>query len=347
MRILLIEDEPMIRKGIRKLLMQTDVEDFHIHKLVEAENAEEADQLLQTEVFDLIFTDIEMGDKNGLELMEKWREEREDTQWVIISGYDHFEYAQKAIRYGVKEYLLKPVAKIKIKETIERCLEMRKNQSGNDFVEAKNLEDFLNEVEEAIWSIDNQQLHVHFRSWKSNIEHKNFLITYYNDVLSYVLDTLFVRLNKRGSKIVQASSGQINGKTVEQSNDLFMQRCEKIIELIAERRKGNEIDPIEAAKQYILDHLDKEISLDEVANRLGLNASYFSQLFKKETGETFVKYRIRLRMDMAKELLLKNDIRIIDIPSMIGLNDHPHFTKTFKKYTGQTPTEFRNKMGIG
>lgn len=86
--------------------------------------------------------------------------------------------------------------------------------------------------------------------------------------------------------------------------------------------------------------------MDEVAQKLGLNASYFSQLFKKETGETFVKFRIRLRMEKAKELLLRNDIRVIDIPGMIGLNDHPHFTKTFKKYTGQTPSEYRVEMGI-
>ncbi len=119
-----------------------------------------------------------------------------------------------------------------------------------------------------------------------------------------------------------------------------------MIEMIEQKRKGNEIDPIEMAKNYICHHIDQDISLDEVAHKLGLNPSYFSQLFKKETGETFVKYRIRLRMERAKELLLQKDVKVIDIPFLIGLNDHPHFTKTFKKYTGQTPSSFRRKMGV-
>ena len=107
------------------------------------------------------------------------------------------------------------------------------------------------------------------------------------------------------------------------------------------------MDPIEIAKKYILEHIEKDISLEDVANKLGFNSSYFSQIFKRKTGKTFVKYRTNLRMERAKEILLRQDVRIIDIPFMIGLNDHPHFTKTFKEHTGYTPSGYRRKMGIG
>lgn len=100
------------------------------------------------------------------------------------------------------------------------------------------------------------------------------------------------------------------------------------------------------AKKFILENLESDVSLEKVAKKLGLNPSYFSQLFKQETSETFVRFRMRARMERAKELLLQSDIRIIDIPSRIGSNDHPHFTKTFKKYTGCSPSEYRAKMGV-
>lgn len=227
-----------------------------------------------------------------------------------------------------------------------RCLNNRQDQMKGDFVGANLLEEYLEDFENAIWSIDRSQLISHFNEWREKLEEKIFYIDYYNDLLSHMLDSLFSRINRRGSQIVQTVSWQVNAKTIEEANNFFLNICIDIIEMIEVKRKGNEVDPIEVAKQYIIDRLNKEISLDEVANKLGLNASYFSQLFKKETGETFVRYRIRLRMEKAKELLLKHDVRIIDIPSLIGLNDHPHFTKTFKKYTGHTPTEFRNRMGI-
>ena len=74
--------------------------------------------------------------------------------------------------------------------------------------------------------------------------------------------------------------------------------------MLEQRRRGNEIDPIQTAKDFIAKNIEKEISLKEVADKLGLNASYFSHLFKKETGETFVKYRIRLRMERGKRIII-------------------------------------------
>ena len=104
------------------------------------------------------------------------------------------------------------------------------------------------------------------------------------------------------------------------------------------KRKGKLKDPVEEAKQYIETHLAEEVSLEEVAGRIGLNASYFSQLFKQSTQETFVQYRTRRRMEKAKKLLAQPHYRITDISGEVGYADHPHFTKTFKKHTGLLPS---------
>ncbi|MCT8139253.1 response regulator [Anaerobacillus sp. CMMVII] len=345
MRILVVEDEPLIRRGLVRLLSQIEVEGLEKLVITDVESAEEADQHLQEHEYDIIFTDIEMGEINGLSLIEKWQKPKLKTQWVIVSGYDKFEFAQKAITFGVKEYLLKPVTKKKLTDTLLNCLQNVSN-SQKDFIGADKIEQVINKFEQAIWEINQGLLKEEFNQWEEMIEDKSISLDYYCELLSHMLEVLFHRLKNRGSQITQAVQWDISKETMALANKQFLEKCHEMIKIIEQNRKGNEVDPIEVAKDYINKHIAQEVSLDEVANRLGLNSSYFSQLFKKETGETFVKYRIRLRMEFAKNLLLKKDIRVIDIPSLIGLNDHPHFTKTFKKYTGITPSEFRAKMGI-
>ncbi|WP_413379191.1 helix-turn-helix domain-containing protein [Alkalihalobacillus sp. 1P02AB] len=345
MKILIIEDEPLIRKGLLKLLTQIKLEHFILTKLMECANAEEADYLLKEQRFDLIFTDIEMNEMNGLNLINKWKGKMNDTQWVIVSGYDRFDYAQQAIQFGVQEYLLKPVTKKKLSETIQRCLQ-NLEEKNDDFIGPSQVEHFINSLETVIWDIDKKTLEVTYGEWLQQVEDKRIRIKYYNDLLTHILEVLYRRISNKGSRLFQSFHWQIDVETTKEANQTLYKKCLQLIHMIEQQRKGNELDPIEAAKQFIHKNLDQEVSLEEVAKKLGLNPSYFSHLFKKETGETFIAYRIRQRMELAKKLLLKKDVRVTDIPSLIGLNDHPHFTKTFKKYTGQTPSDYRIKMGI-
>ena len=60
---------------------------------------------------DIVVIDIQMPGFNGLEVIGKMREQKKNIQFIIISGYSQFEYARQALRYGVKDYLLKPVMK--------------------------------------------------------------------------------------------------------------------------------------------------------------------------------------------------------------------------------------------
>lgn len=105
MRIIVIEDEVKIREGLARLIeSQTN------HIVVgEAADGEEGMEMILRFKPDLIITDIQMPKKNGIELIQEVREKNISAHVVILSGYSEFEYAQKAIRYGVDEYLLKPL----------------------------------------------------------------------------------------------------------------------------------------------------------------------------------------------------------------------------------------------
>jgi two-component system response regulator YesN len=95
------------------------------------------------------------------------------------------------------------------------------------------------------------------------------------------------------------------------------------------------------ACRYVSLHLDKRISLEEVAEQLYLNPSYFSRMFKKETGENFIEYVNRMKLERAKELLDTTGHPIGKICEMLGYDNQSYFIKIFKAYTGATPVEYR------
>ncbi|MFC0215397.1 helix-turn-helix domain-containing protein [Paenibacillus chartarius] len=95
------------------------------------------------------------------------------------------------------------------------------------------------------------------------------------------------------------------------------------------------------ACQYVSLHLDRRISLEEVAESLHLNPSYFSRLFKKETGESFIEYVTRMKMERAKELLDQTGHSVGRICEELGYDNQSYFIKIFKAHTGVTPAEYR------
>lgn len=121
-KVLIVDDEPFIRQGL-KILINWEQYGFEISG--EASNGCEAVELLKQERFDLIITDIKMPQMDGLKLIEYTREHiSKDLRFVILSGFYEFEYAKKAIRYDVADYVLKPVQK----EELVRVLEDYKEQ---------------------------------------------------------------------------------------------------------------------------------------------------------------------------------------------------------------------------
>ena len=117
--ILIVDDEKLERNGI-KFLLKREGEELEI---LEAENGKAALGILAVRPVDILFSDIKMPYMNGLELTEKARELRPDMEIVIFSGYNDFTYARDALRYGVVDYVLKPVDPAEFHNTYERVAE--------------------------------------------------------------------------------------------------------------------------------------------------------------------------------------------------------------------------------
>lgn len=98
------------------------------------------------------------------------------------------------------------------------------------------------------------------------------------------------------------------------------------------------------AVQYIRGHYDQKISLDDVAAALILSKHYLCNVFKRETGETMSAYINRLRIEKAKQQLLMPDVRVRDVYETVGFTNQQYFSKVFKKVTGMTVSEFRDRQ---
>ena len=117
-----------------------------------------------------------------------------------------------------------------------------------------------------------------------------------------------------------------------------LQRCQNVVNLdMVHNKTFREI------LEYISQHFTQPISLQDLCQDYCINASYLSQLFKKELGVTFTAYITRLRMDHAKELLSTTNLRISEISEQVGYDYYFNFTKLFKKETGLTPKQYRDQ----
>jgi two-component system response regulator YesN len=98
---------------------------------------------------------------------------------------------------------------------------------------------------------------------------------------------------------------------------------------------------IEKAIEYMKKNYAKDLDLAIVSNEVSLNYSYFSQLFKEYTGDNFVNYLKRIRIDKAKELLIGNDFKVYEVAQRVGYPDSKQFAKTFRSIMGISPIEYR------
>lgn len=107
MNILIADDENMIRQGIRRTIGQA-LPTCGIHL---AASTEEAAGILAEHPVDIVLTDILMPGMDGLEFMRISKRKHPHLQWVVISAHSDFQYAQRAVKLGAKDYLLKPIGK--------------------------------------------------------------------------------------------------------------------------------------------------------------------------------------------------------------------------------------------
>jgi two-component system response regulator YesN len=164
-------------------------------------------------------------------------------------------------------------------------------------------------------------------------------------IIYNIITSSFYRLNSENTEGYIFSIEQLmdlfhSGQDMlEYFKDIFIKYLSENKQYIPDKIRNGSFRQI---LKFINDNFNKDISLQSISQSFTINPSYISQLFKKELGITFTEYLTKLRISFASELLKTTDLTVGEISEKAGYIDYFYFTRTFKKVTSKTPSQYRN-----
>lgn len=470
-RILIVDDEKLVIKSLKASI---DWQEYGYSVIGEATSGKDALEFINKQKPDLVFTDIRMPEINGLELIKRGKRISGKTQFIVVSGYAEFAYAQKAMLYGAMGYCLKPfdddeiiniLKKVKLKLEKLKVTTITNDYSLLDTTSEDNRESLIKLLKEnkviasyadkkviILVSIGKNELefstsvsHVDFRLGPNkyvyiiSVDKRDYILStlhisediksvgissiisidenlnkyienttmaayqffitgkrdlYTTENIDYKdIDNLVRKLeNSAGKKDINTinktldnisqliKKGDYNIKLLfrmynvimslfyridgeyyeryiynyEQLTGIFTSADDMIVylrDLLNSQLKLKPKYQPEKIKnktfrdvlQYVNKYYCNDISIQSVSKKFVINPSYLSQMFRKEIKKTFTQYLTSLRMSDACELLKDTEYTINEIADKIGYNDYFYFAKTFKKFTGKTPGNYREE----
>ncbi|MFD0692948.1 response regulator [Paenibacillus sp. GCM10027628] len=134
-------------------------------------------------------------------------------------------------------------------------------------------------------------------------------------------------------------------KTLDEIEQWLLTICKEAISYISEQRNDLTKIQVRSVIAYIEEHYqDENLSIHDLCRHVHLSKSYFSSVFKQHTEQTIMEYVTRVRIDKAKDLLRHTPMKFYEIAAKVGYSDPQYFSVIFKKHTGTSPTEFREKL---
>ncbi len=224
----------------------------------------------------------------------------------------------------------------------------------NDVDPTSHIEDYISEkqIRHIIRQVKigtNESLEAEIRDFIEKLKKSDFglgqLQIFYAEFVVELLRLM------RGHNINIAQTGLGNINTNEEmegfaSMDEFADRLINLAGIIREKISSTRLDTTkklaEDAKQYIADHYNEsKLSVDDICSHLGVGTSYFSSVFKKETGMSFITYLTNYRMNEAQRLLDSTDEKSYIIAGLVGYEEPNYFSYVFKKHFGISPSKYR------
>lgn len=129
----------------------------------------------------------------------------------------------------------------------------------------------------------------------------------------------------------------------EELRKWFLDKMMNACRSIRDQKEEQSNSAAKKAMVYIQENYSKDISLDDVSGIVNISPYYFSKIFKEETGENFIEYLTRIRIEKAKECLVKPDVSVKEAGIQSGYADPNYFSRIFKKQTDMTPSEYKTR----
>lgn len=334
--VLVVEDELLIRDAIVEMVGQLD--GFKVTG--EAASCEEGWRLLQELWPTVVITDIQMPDKDGLELIQRIRNLRLPVVSIIISGHDSFAYAQNAIRLHVSEYLLKPISEKELHSALSRSVSRLETFSEPNQL-LQDIQNFVDRLPEGnpvkLFDQANQVLAAILGNRTLDQGAKTSYIRIFLGKLVEYVKVIFPTFEEA------SIPEDLNEMQVRQ---VFHDILHEWIRRYPQFANNNMRLVIKKAIAYIQTHLQDELTLKQMSDYTHLSTSYFGVLFKQYMGKSFVNYVNQIRIEKALEYLRNTDMKIYEIAEEVGFASLPYFNRVFKQVSSLTPNEYRKSLGL-
>lgn len=366
-KVFLVEDESIIREGIKNNI-EWEVNGFRL--VGEAGDGEYAYPMILKSQPDILLTDVKMPFMDGLELSRLVKKVLPKTKIIVISGYNEFDYAKEAIKIGINDYLLKPVTSASLMEALKKAADkIHEEQENSRLLERYfiDYEKYRDLPDKSDYSGVDRKLIRNFLKTGNVEECGRFIDEYFEAVgegnymslllrqymtmdIFYCVQEFIRSLNVHDEK--ENASELMQLKRVTKAIESAERTIDYLKELftfaltVRDKTSGNRYGIlIQEAKDYISENYgNSEFSLNMIAGYIGVSPSYFSSIFKQGTGQSFIEYLTRARIDRACELLKCTTLRTSEIGEKVGYNDPHYFSTAFKKIMGQSPKEFKNNV---
>ena len=214
----------------------------------------------------------------------------------------------------------------------------------------KQLLESIKSGNEGLVKVTTQNIARYVTTNKININYmKNFYYTTLSSINNIRISVSAVEVDKRheeGRDIASLLKLIEKSESAEELNSLLEDVAVRIAEKVNNFNNKSIKLILRKAIDYIQEHYSEQVTLNEVAENIYVSTFYISRMFKKELGKSFVDYLNDVRIEKSKELLKDIKYKTYEVAEIVGISDPHYFSKLFKKYSGMTPSEYRESLTL-
>ena len=349
LKVLIVDDNINVIRCLRRLV---DWEGLGYEVAAEAYDGVAAYKLALEIKPDVIISDIKMPYSDGTELCKKIRESMDNVEFIFLSAYEDFSVARLAIKYGVKEYILKPVDKKKIAALSNILSQIRQSASESGELETMlSGSNFGAQVLERLKSGDSAYFEKFFGELLDNRSGEYAIVRALCLKMINVLYDYFQIVGVSEDVIDERRGGlKSELENLKTSRDmLFYVRTlyGNVLQFSDGDRSKYHNVLISEIKDYVnMNYSDELLTVASIAEKFNFSVNYLGKLFKHYTGETLSAYITGVRIKKAGLLLRDTMLSVNEIARMTGYSSSNYFTKAFKAYENTPPSEYRVKSKL-